>query len=214
MPRPARVSPDRILAAAAAEFADRGFGGARVDRIARRARVNKAMLYYHFGSKQALYRALLRRHFTLAAERLRAIASAAGSPADKLDRVVAGLADLIREHEAFPAIMLREVAEGGAHLDRDTLSALVSVPRAFFAIVQEGVAAGLFRPVHPIVAYFSTLAPIVFFLAAGRIRSEVTTRHLLDLSALTPEEFVRQFQESLRRALVASGPNASTRSTS
>src|SRR5204862_7969407 len=140
MPRPARVSPDRILAAAAAEFADRGFGGARVDRIARRARVNKAMLYYHFGSKQALYRALLRRHFTLAAERLRAIASAAGSPADKLDRVVAGLADLIREHEAFPAIMLREVAEGGAHLDRDTLSALVSVPRALFAMVQDGVA--------------------------------------------------------------------------
>ena len=44
MSRPARVSPDRILAAAALEFAERGYAGARVDRIARRARVNKAML--------------------------------------------------------------------------------------------------------------------------------------------------------------------------
>src|SRR5436305_1792860 len=111
MPRRPRVSPDRILAAAALEFAERGFGGARVDRIARRARVNKAMLYYHFRSKQELYRTLLRRHFTLAAERLRAIAAGAGSAPEKLDRVVAGLTALIREHEAFPAIMLREVAD-------------------------------------------------------------------------------------------------------
>src|SRR5205809_7865810 len=106
MARRPRVSPDRILAAAADEFADRGFGGARVDRIARRARVNKAMLYYHFRSKQELYRALLRRTFTVAAERMQSIAAGAGSPADKVDRVIAGIADLIREHEFFPAIML------------------------------------------------------------------------------------------------------------
>ena len=78
MARRPRVSPDRILAAAADEFAERGFAGARVDRIARRARVNKAMLYYHFRSKQELYRTLLRRHFTLAADRLRAIAAGVG----------------------------------------------------------------------------------------------------------------------------------------
>src|SRR5438094_726890 len=184
MPRRPRVSPERILAAAALEFAERGFGGARVDRIARRARVNKAMLYYHFRSKQELYRALLRRHFTRAAERLQAIAAGAGPPAEKLDRVVAGIAALIGEQEFFPAIMLREVAEGGAHLDRDTLMALVGVPRAFFAIVEDGVRSGVFRPVHPLVAYFSTLAPILFFLAAGPIRTEVTARHLMDLTAL------------------------------
>src|SRR5437899_3443632 len=124
MPRPARVSPDRILAAAALEFAERGFGGARVDRIARRARVNKAMLYYHFRSKQGLYRALLRRTFTRAAARMQAIAAADAPPAEKIDRVLAGVAELIRDQQLFPAIMLRQVAEGGAHLDRDTLVAL------------------------------------------------------------------------------------------
>jgi TetR/AcrR family transcriptional regulator len=208
MARPARVSPDRILAAAAAEFAERGFAGARVDRIARRARVNKAMLYYHFRSKQELYRTLLRRHFTLAAERLREIAAGAGSPPEKLDSIVAGLASFIREHESFPAIMLREVAEGGAHLDRDTLLALVSVPQAFFVVVRDGVESGAFRRVHPVVAYFSTLAPIVFFLAASRIRNEVTSRHLMDLTGVTTDDFVRQLQESLRRALVRDGAPA------
>src|SRR5882757_17176 len=118
MGRPATVSPARILAAAALEFAARGFAGARVDRIARRARVNKAMIYYHFRSKQELYRALLRQTFTMAADRFQAIGAGEGSPADKVDRVVAGMAALIRDHQFVPAIMLREVAEGGAHLDR------------------------------------------------------------------------------------------------
>ena len=52
---------EKILAAALAEFSARGFAGARVDAIARRARVNKRMLYYCFGAKQDLYREILRR---------------------------------------------------------------------------------------------------------------------------------------------------------
>src|SRR5262245_2376251 len=200
MPRPARVSPDRILAAAAVEFADRGVAGARVDRIARRARVNKAMLYYHFKSKQGLYRALLRQIFSLAAERLREIAALDVSPVEKLDRIIAGIAALVGEHAYFPAIMMREVAEGGAHLDRATLAALGSVPRAVGAIVEEGVAAGVFRPVNPVFAYFSMLAPIVFFLAGPPIRHELTDLPVIAMRALSPADFVAHVQEATRRA--------------
>jgi len=199
--RPARVSPDRILAAAALEFAERGFAGARVDRIARRARVNKAMLYYHFKSKHLLYRTLLRQMFTVAAERLDAIAATHVPPAEKIDRVIAAMSAFIDEHAFFPAIMLREVAEGGAHLDRVTLTALAAVPRAFGAIVQEGVASGAFRPVHPVFAYFSTLAPIVFYLAGSPIRRELSDLHVIDMRALSPADFVAQVQEAMRRTL-------------
>src|SRR6478609_7026277 len=117
MPRPARVSPDRILGAAAAEFAARGYAGARVDRIARRARVNKAMLYYHFASKQGLYRTLLRNTFGGIAAQLEQIAGGKGPPQEKLDAAVSALAAYIDTHAFFPSIMLREVAEGGTHLD-------------------------------------------------------------------------------------------------
>jgi TetR/AcrR family transcriptional regulator len=201
MARPARASPDRILAAAALEFAERGFAGARVDRIARRARVNKAMLYYHFKSKDRLYKTLLRQMFSRAAERLQAIAAAAASPPEKLDRAIEAIATFIEEHAFFPAIMLREVAEGGAHLDRATLTALASVPRAFGAIVQEGVAAGDFRPVPPVFAYFSMVAPIVFFLAGTPIRTEISHLHVVDMRALSPSEFIAQVQEAMRRSL-------------
>src|ERR1700733_12611457 len=59
---------EKILAAALAEFSARGFAGARVDAIARRARVNKRMLYYCFGAKQDLYREILRRKLAERAE--------------------------------------------------------------------------------------------------------------------------------------------------
>jgi TetR/AcrR family transcriptional regulator len=205
MPRRPCVSPARILAAAADEFAERGFAGARVDRIARRAKVNKAMLYYHFHSKQGLYRTLLRRVFTDAAARMRAIADAPGPAPAKIDGVIAAFADFIREHEFFAAIMLREVAEGGAHLDRETLGALAGVPRAFFAILQDGIAQGEVRPVHPMVAYFSMLAPIVFYLAAGPIRRELSLHHLTTVKTLTADQFVGELQESARRALAPPG---------
>jgi AcrR family transcriptional regulator len=52
---------DRILAAALAEFSAEGFAGARVARIARRARVNKRMLYHYFGNKEDLFREILDR---------------------------------------------------------------------------------------------------------------------------------------------------------
>jgi AcrR family transcriptional regulator len=48
-----------VLAAATGEFKDKGFAGARVDVIARRAGVNKRMLYHYFGSKEDLYLAVL-----------------------------------------------------------------------------------------------------------------------------------------------------------
>ena len=52
---------ERILASAVKDFSDKGFAGARVDRIARRARVNKRMLYHYFGNKASLFREILAR---------------------------------------------------------------------------------------------------------------------------------------------------------
>lgn len=55
---------ERILSAALGEFAAHGLAGARCREIARRAGVNQRMLFYCFGSKEALYREILRRKFT------------------------------------------------------------------------------------------------------------------------------------------------------
>jgi AcrR family transcriptional regulator len=198
------VSPDRILAAAAHEFAARGFAGARVDRIARRARVNKAMLYYHFGSKQALYRVLLRRTFAGAAERLRTIAETDQPPAKQIDLVIAAIAGYVNEHAFFPAIMLREVADGGVHLDSETLAVLAQLPAIIGGIVTHGVACKALRPQHPLAAYFTMFAPIVLYLAGAPIRKELA-QHQTGLTDLTPDVFVHQLQNSIRLAFTAPG---------
>jgi TetR/AcrR family transcriptional regulator len=210
MPRVPTASPDRILAAAALEFAERGYAGARVDRIARRARVNKAMLYYHFGSKQSLYRVLLRQTFASAAERLGPIVASDASPDEQIRQIVAVIGRFIVDHRFFPAIMLREVADGGVHLDRDTLAVLAALPRSVAAVVRRGVARGRLRDVHPVAAYFMIFAPIVMYLAGTPLRTTLTRTRLADMSSLSPDVFLEQLQESVRLAFAA--PNRSRHS--
>ena len=60
--RDAAATRARIIAAATAEFAEHGIAGARVDRIARDARTNKAQLYSYFGSKDGLFDTIFRAH--------------------------------------------------------------------------------------------------------------------------------------------------------
>lgn len=203
MPRPARVSPSQILAAAAREFAERGYAGAGVDRIARRARVNKAMLYYHFGSKRTLYRTLLRQTFSEVAGRLEQIAASPTPAGDQLDRAIATFASYIAEHPTFPAIMMREVAEGGVHLDRETLAALSGLPVAIGRIVQRGIEHQELRPVHPLAAYFTLFAPIAMFLGGAPIRKRLAAERLIPTESLDAEMFIDHIQQSLRLAFAA-----------
>jgi AcrR family transcriptional regulator len=71
----------RILHAALQEFSAKGLAGARVDAIARRARVNKRMLYHYFGDKKALFHAILRAKL---AQQTRWLAAAPDDPAERL----------------------------------------------------------------------------------------------------------------------------------
>jgi TetR/AcrR family transcriptional regulator len=77
---PARTQ-ERILAAALAEFSEKGLAGARVDAIARQAGVNKRMLYHYFGYKNGLFGAVLGRKVD---EREALLASSPEDPADTL----------------------------------------------------------------------------------------------------------------------------------
>jgi AcrR family transcriptional regulator len=70
---------ERILKAALAKFAAHGLAGTRCEDIARRARVNKRMLFYCFGSKQELYREILRRKFSQRATLYESVPSDLGS---------------------------------------------------------------------------------------------------------------------------------------
>ena len=64
MPRDADRTREKILAAAVIEFSANGLAGARIDRIASRARANKRLIYHHFGGKHAVFEAVLAAQLT------------------------------------------------------------------------------------------------------------------------------------------------------
>jgi AcrR family transcriptional regulator len=72
---------ERILSAALKEFAAKGFAGARIDAIARRAAINKRMIYHYFGDKKGLFKAVLRRKIS---ERQAWAETLSGDPAETL----------------------------------------------------------------------------------------------------------------------------------
>ncbi len=88
-PKLANTRALRIIDAAREEFARRGFEGARVDQIARRAGVNKQLLFYYFHSKRGLFAAVLARG---AAEFERALAELPAGGAGPRDKIRAALA--------------------------------------------------------------------------------------------------------------------------
>ena len=88
-----RDSRGAIFRAAAHEFAERGYEAAGTDRIAARARVNKAMLYYHFASKAQLYAEVVRDMVSAVGSRVRAIADGPGSAEEKLDLWISAIVE-------------------------------------------------------------------------------------------------------------------------
>ena len=191
--RPDR-SRARLFAAAAREFAAHGFAGASVDRIAAAARLNKAMIYYHFTSKAELYRNILRDMFAAVGARVAAVAASSASPEEKLRQFVDAFATEAEARPHFPPIWFREIAEGGPHLDAATIGDMAVVLKSLGAIVQEGVRAGRFRPINPILIHAGIVAPVMLFFASIKLRQRLERTGIAGVSALTREEIVGHVQ--------------------
>jgi TetR/AcrR family transcriptional regulator len=168
-------SRERLLAAAAAEFASRGFAGANVDRIARAARVNKAMVYYHFKSKAALYREILQDMFDAVGQRVRAVAAADIPPERKIRQFIEAIAAEAEARPHFPPIWLREIAEGTAHVDQKTLQYARGVLATLTGMMQEGQQAGRFVQANPLLVHAGIVGPLIFFLATAGLRHKLET---------------------------------------
>jgi TetR/AcrR family transcriptional regulator len=162
------ASTDRILEAARGEFAQHGFGGARLQDIAARAQLSHPTLLYHFGSKEGLYAAVIEQAMHDWAG-MTSLAIADGKAG--FDRVAslidAGFAFFATHHD-FVVIWRREAIEGGGRLEQ----AMADHMRPFFAqaveFLDQEVAAGRLREHDPVelmqLAYGAVMS---FFSDAG-----------------------------------------------
>jgi TetR/AcrR family transcriptional regulator len=189
-----------VFRAAAFEFGEHSYEAARVDAIADRAGVNKAMLYNHFGSKEALYREVLRDLFRAVSTRATAIADGPGGAAAKLDAWIATLADEASARPWMPPIMLREVASGGTRLDAETLGLMNAVYGALGRVIAQGQRDGVFRAVDPLLAHLTILPPVLIFLVRERlVAARPEGEGLLEPRRL--DDFVAHVQGAARRML-------------
>lgn len=157
----------RVLHAAAAVFAEEGFAGARIDAIAERAGVNKAMVYYHVGDKAHLYEAVFSETLDRTKEALDAGLAATGSPEERLRAFVSTLARVARENPHLPTLILREFAGGGGNLSESVLRRIGGVFQVVRQVLEEGQADGSFRAASPLLTHL-TIAGSVMFLSASR----------------------------------------------
>jgi len=157
-----------LFRAGAELFSRRGFDGVTVDDIAKTAGVNRAMLYYHFTDKLALYREIVCTMLDEAGARVSSVVSEPSSPTDKLSKFISGFVALADSHPYFPPLMLREIAEGALHFDGEILTRMRTVFVAFARVLAEGQQAGVFRDVNPVLAYMSVLGPMLVNAARER----------------------------------------------
>jgi AcrR family transcriptional regulator len=119
--RPRRTrDPDRtrreLIDAAIAEFSEKGFSGGRVDDIAARTRTTKRMIYYHFGSKERLYAAVLAEMYGGMRDAERALPLARLPPLLALQRLVETTFDHHAAHPEFVRLVSVENIHGARHV--------------------------------------------------------------------------------------------------
>lgn len=207
----APTSRERVLAAATIEFAARGYDGATVDRIAAGSGLNKAMVYYHFTGKAALYRAILRDVFAAVADAVEPLAGVAAEAGDRasvgatadarLRRYIETLAGRAMASQEFRGLWLREMADGGRHLDASVVAELGRVLETLGRILADGVAEGRFRRAHPLITHLGIVAPLLVFAATDAARHRFAGALPPAGAQLDWAEAVRQVQDATLAAL-------------
>ena len=118
----------RILAAAEAVFAAKGFQGASTREIAARAGVNISSLHYHWESKETLYFTVFRNIYdqivTLLRDSLTPLLARPGSPRLAVERTMGALFDFFADNPNVPKLLMRRIVENeeiDVGIERDIL---------------------------------------------------------------------------------------------
>lgn len=158
-----------VLAAARKLFAQRGFDGTSTRAIATAAGANLGAIPYHFGTKDALYEAVLATVAEPLVARVRAADAGAPSPLDAIEAIVRAFAGYLADYPEVPALMVRELP-----LDRAVPAPQRQAMQTIMALVSEriraGQKAGSIVAGDPVLLTFSVVAqPMYWSLMRRRI---------------------------------------------
>lgn len=168
--RDAEATRARILEAAKSEFSALGLGGARVDVIADRAGANKRMIYHYFGSKEALFTAVLEEAYLSIRHAERALDLEHLSPREALTTLVRFTWNYYLENPEFLTLVNSENLHKARHVANS--APIREESRRFVGMVRDildrGVAEGVFRPGIDPVQLNITIAAIGYYYLTNR----------------------------------------------
>jgi TetR/AcrR family transcriptional regulator len=176
-------SRERLLRAAHLEFAAEGLRGARVDVIARRAKINKQLIYYHFGDKDGLYLAVLEQAYSEIRQKEHDLHLADDEPVEAMRKLIGFTFDYDAEHREFVRLLINENLLEARFVRRSKLIKQTSSPMLDLLrdTLKRGAAAGAFRSDIDPVQFYISMAALCFFYV-GNIHT---------LSALFDRDFNR-----------------------
>lgn len=204
-PPPRRRNPVEtrraLLDASIAEFAENGLAGARVDAIAKRAGVNKQLVYHYFGSKDELFTASLEEVYRHIRSQERELELHALEPVAAMERLVGFSFDYLADHPEFITLLNDENRMRSAHLkdSRELVDMHSPLVEVIATILERGVEQGVFNDrFGPVNLYISIASLSYFYFSNNSTLSAIFNR---DMS--TPAEIARRRQHIIDLVLHA-----------
>jgi AcrR family transcriptional regulator len=160
----------KILEAATEEFANHGYGGARVERISQRARTVDRMLYYYFGSKEKLFRTVLEGAYEKLGEAEEQLNLATTPALDGMRQLIAFTWDYYYLHPEFIRLLNSENQHRGQHLKKSSRVSRLSFPMLSILrdLLARGAKEGIFRADADPVQIYVTIAALGYFYLSNR----------------------------------------------
>lgn len=183
-------------------FARRGYDGASIRAITRGARANLGAVTYHFGSKRALYEAVLEQVLAPLAQRVLAVVDGPGTALERAEATVRALFAHLRENPDMPHLMVQELAAGKTPPE-PVVRALGTISGRLAQLMREGQSTGEIRPGDPLLLAFSLVYQPVHLTLVQRIAKDVAG---LDLSEPRMRERVVEHAAAFARRGLAATP--------
>jgi TetR/AcrR family transcriptional regulator len=192
VPRSLRQARDlstarRIVATAEDIFAERGLAGARMDEIARAAKVNKALLYYYFRSKEELYRFVLEALLSQLSARVGGAGAGTPSASKRLGAMIDNFFDFVQRHPNYPRLIQREIMSRGPNMGWIVSEYYRPLHGRLVRLIEEGISAGEFRRVDARNAAVTVVSIMVHYFAAAPV-----LRSVLGHDPLRPREVAKR----------------------
>lgn len=174
---------DKIMVAAWESFAEKGYDGVRMQEIADRAGVNKAMIFYYYNSKEALFEGIFKEVFGQVFQAFQGIiAEEEIEPGELIAKMVHAHLQMLSTHPHLPKLMIREVNSGNPYAQKVLKETLAQIALKnssnLIVLFQRYIKENKIRAVDPIQTLWNIIAMNLFYFIARPILQEIWTKDI------------------------------------